>query len=103
LNLRNKNYEIKNGLPLKEIRIPLSYDKFQDVKKAVGLDVVQCLEKHIVNGLSEFINSELESKNIFYLDALMKSITIKMITNKIDNSTYETTYEIIVKSSYQIF
>lgn len=37
LKLLKKNYEIKNGLPIKEIRIPLSHESYQMIKNAIGL------------------------------------------------------------------
>lgn len=103
LNLRFKHYEIKNGLPDTEVRIPLTNEEFEDIKSACNSDVVWKLEKKIMTHLINKINSELEGKHNFLLDALLRSITVVNTYTKINSNSISIKPELILITSYEIY
>ena len=108
LNLEHKHYEIKSGLSEKNIHIPLSNDRYNDIKTSGQLDCLLMLEDIIINNIVDKINLELENKNEFYIDSIVDSVIVKDISSKSEESTnmtavWDIKYEIIITTSYEIF
>ena len=80
LNLSGKTYEIKDpkefNIGTLEFSMELSDEEIQDIKYATGMDIVQKLEKKLVDVIVSHINKELETKNNLYIHTLANSINI---------------------------
>lgn len=98
LNLKDKHYEIKINIPEKHIGIPISYEKYSDIKRAGQMDALMCLENIIVDKFVEKINLELETNNEIYISALIDSIMIKDIST----SVWDIKYEVILTTKYEV-
>jgi len=106
LNLKDKHYEIKNGLSERIVTIPISNETYSDIKNADINDVLWKLENILVNKLVNDINLELETNNEFYVDSLIDSIMIKDSSFKSEESTdntsvWEIKYEIVLTTKYE--
>ena len=106
MNLKDKHYEIKNGLSERIVTIPISNETYSDIKNADINDVLWKLENILVNKLVNDINLELETNNEFYVDSLIDSIMIKDSSFKSEESTdntsvWEIKYEIVLTTKYE--
>jgi len=94
LNIRDKKYEIKVGLPVSVVKIKIKQEVFNGLKYGYGMDVVQKLETNIVDMLTDKINKELENKNNIYIESLANSLSFTM-----DN---DSNFNFILSSKYEI-
>lgn len=78
LNLENKNYQLKEGIPTKVFSIDVSavYGNEEQLK-LIGVDWTQKVESELVNQLIESINRDLEIHDNFYVQSAANMISLK--------------------------
>jgi hypothetical protein len=76
LNLKDKNYEIRTGLDVKEISVKIKRETMNDIITATGMDIVQKLESYLIGALVETINKELETKDTIYIESMANALIL---------------------------
>jgi len=76
LNLKNKNVIFKedDGIPTLSFYVDVDREQIKAIKEAKDLQIVQQLEKILIDKLVEYINKELETKNNLYITTIVQSI-----------------------------
>lgn len=77
LNLENKNYQLKGGLPTKVFSEEIDPEWVVKYKGETGNDWVEKLEGILVDRLIESINRDLEIHDNFYVQSAANMITLK--------------------------
>lgn len=78
LNLTGKTIEIKYGDDVEEYTygITMTNAEMDDIRSATGMDIVQKMEKRILDTIVNNINKQLETKNIIFIDKMIESLSL---------------------------
>ena len=76
LNLSGKTYEFKDDVEEVRMSVNLTRAEVDDIKSATGMDIVQKLEKSIIDTFVTYINKKLERDHVLYVKAIVGSMSL---------------------------
>ena len=100
LNLENKNIIFRSDLPITKLSIELTQSQYDDIKNAWKMDVIQKMEKVLIEKLTNYINSELETKDTINIQLLINRIDVEIESEKLNKNKIKTTPKMYIIGNF---